>query len=61
MCDPFPYRKQRDAKDMDLDYWAGVVPLALTAGPPEPDPAMAGDRDTPAYTLDYKRGRGSES
>jgi len=29
-----------DADDMDSDAWAGVVPLRLTPGAPEPDPAM---------------------
>ena len=28
-------------KDMDLPYWAGVVPLHIVADEPEPDPALA--------------------
>lgn len=31
-----------DAEDMDLPVWAGVVPLRLTAGDLQPDPALAG-------------------
>jgi hypothetical protein len=29
-----------DDEDYALDAWAGVVPLALTAGPPQPDPLL---------------------
>ena len=29
-----------DAADHDLDVWAGVVPLVLAAGAPEPDPVL---------------------
>ncbi|MEM9404125.1 MAG: pyridoxamine 5'-phosphate oxidase family protein [Pseudomonadota bacterium] len=43
-------------KDMGLDYWAGVIPLAVAAGEPEPDPAMVDGPTTPAYTRDYRRG-----
>ena len=31
-----------DAEDMALPYWAGVVPLTVVPGPPEPDEASAG-------------------
>jgi len=30
--------------DLDLDVWAGTVPLTLTAGPPQPDPALRPDQ-----------------
>ena len=42
-------------KDMALDYWAGVVPLAVAAGEPEPDPEQ-GDRQAPGYLRNYRRG-----
>ncbi len=29
-----------DEEDLELDIWAGVIPLAVTAGEPIPDPAM---------------------
>ena len=43
-------------KDMELDYWAGVIPLELTAGAPEPDPAVSDGRDVPEYARNYRRG-----
>ena len=42
-----------DAEDLDLDVWAGVVPLALVAGDPVQDPdqvARLGERPAPAIT-----------
>jgi uncharacterized protein len=30
-----------DPQDMDLDVWAGVIPLRLCAGDPVPDPVLA--------------------
>ena len=41
-------------KDLTLDYWAGVIPLAVAAGEPEPDPGQ-GDKPTPAYVSNYRR------
>lgn len=29
-----------DAEDMDLDIWAGVIPLSMTSGTPEPAPDL---------------------
>lgn len=29
-----------DAEDLDLDVWAGVVPITMTVGTPEDDPAL---------------------
>ena len=29
-----------DDEDYERDVWAGVIPLALTAGPPAPDPRL---------------------
>jgi nitroimidazol reductase NimA-like FMN-containing flavoprotein (pyridoxamine 5'-phosphate oxidase superfamily) len=47
------------AKDMQLDYWAGVIPLALQASWPIPDPANAGgaQRGIPSYAGNYARRR----
>jgi len=35
--------------DLDLDVWAGVVPAAVTFGPPEPDPALRPGITVPAH------------
>ncbi len=44
-----------DAEDLSLPYWAGVVPLVMAAGPPEPaddlDPAIP----LPPYLSPYRR------
>jgi hypothetical protein len=41
-------------KDNEEDYgwpiWAGVIPLSLTAGEPEPDPALEGDFEPPVWS-----------
>ncbi|MGA8115168.1 MAG: bifunctional pyridoxamine 5'-phosphate oxidase family protein/GNAT family N-acetyltransferase [Actinocatenispora sp.] len=42
-----------DDADLDLPHWAGVLPLRLTAGAPEPDDAS---RPLPGYLLDWRRG-----
>jgi nitroimidazol reductase NimA-like FMN-containing flavoprotein (pyridoxamine 5'-phosphate oxidase superfamily) len=39
-----------DDDDLDLDVWAGVVPLRLTPGAPEQDPAQAKDLPAPVVT-----------
>jgi nitroimidazol reductase NimA-like FMN-containing flavoprotein (pyridoxamine 5'-phosphate oxidase superfamily) len=40
-----------DEEDYALDVWAGVIPLALTAGPPQPDTRLrAGIEPSPAVT-----------
>jgi hypothetical protein len=44
-----------DPEDMDLDVWAGVLPLKLTPGTPEPDEALKEGVDLPDYILKYKR------
>jgi len=44
---------QDAAKDLDLGYWTGVIPLELTAGAPIADPAMQDDPALPAYAADY--------
>jgi nitroimidazol reductase NimA-like FMN-containing flavoprotein (pyridoxamine 5'-phosphate oxidase superfamily) len=35
--------------DLDLPVWAGVLPLALAAGAPEPDPALNAGIPLPRY------------
>lgn len=41
------------AKDLELGYWTGVIPLELTPGTPVPDPLMQGDKPLPDYALNY--------
>ncbi len=43
------------AKDLDLPYWTGVIPLSLTAGAAIPDPVMKEERAVPDYTIRYSR------
>lgn len=43
------------AGDYDLPYWAGVIPLSVTAAAPEPDPAMEDAPETPSYATGYRR------
>jgi uncharacterized protein len=38
-----------EPEDMGLPYWAGVLPLALRPGVPEPDGTLAAGMPTPAY------------
>jgi uncharacterized protein len=44
-----------EEEDLMLPYWAGVVPLSLQAGPPQPDPELAPDLPTPGYLTDTRR------
>ena len=44
-----------DAEDYALPHWAGVLPLALTAAAPQPDPALAPHIPLPDYLRDYRR------
>lgn len=44
-----------DAEDMALPCWAGLLPLAVEPGKPEPDPAMAADLQVPGYVARYRR------
>lgn len=45
-----------DPEDLELDVWAGVVPLKLVAGTPIPAPDLRGGRAVPGYAADYRRG-----
>ena len=38
-----------DPGDMALDVWAGVLPAAMTFGPPEPDPALRPEIGLPSH------------
>jgi len=44
-----------DETDLGLPVWAGVLPLGLAIGTPEPDAALADDIPTPDYITDYRR------
>lgn len=43
------------ASDYELDLWAGVIPLALTAGTPVDDAGLAPGVRTPDFAVDYHR------
>ncbi len=38
-----------DAEDYDLNIWAGVVPMGITYGVPQPDPALKAGVEMPGY------------
>ncbi len=40
--------------DMDLDVWAGVIPLRVSAGRPIPAPDLKPGLDIPDYVRDYR-------
>jgi uncharacterized protein len=42
-----------DEEDYELDVWAGVVPLELTALEPVPDPRLAAGIQAPGYAAKY--------
>jgi uncharacterized protein len=42
-------------EDLELDVWAGVLPLGLVPGEPEPDPLLPGGVPLPGYVKDYRR------
>jgi len=44
-----------DAEDIELPYWAGVIPLTLIAGAPVPDPKHLPRVPAPPTTLAYQR------
>lgn len=44
------------ASDFDLPYWAGVIPLALKASPPVPDPTRPPNVPVPESASGYERG-----
>jgi hypothetical protein len=38
-----------DEEDYALEAWAGVVPIRTTYGPPEPDPRLRDEIETPEH------------
>jgi hypothetical protein len=46
-----------DDEDYAMDVWAGVLPLALTAGAPIPDPRLPENIEPPDYSLNYSRAK----
>lgn len=44
-------------EDLDLPYWAGVVPLHHVWGEPIPAPDLRGDPPVPAYLAEWPSGR----
>lgn len=51
-----------DEEDLALPVWAGVVPLALTPGTPEPDPRLdPAQAAPPAHVAQWPSRRGSSS
>src|SRR5512132_4630107 len=44
-----------DDPDYELPIWAGVLPLALTSGEPEPDPRLGLAIDEPSYVAGWDR------
>jgi len=46
-----------DEEDYRLDVWAGVIPLRMVAGSPQPDPRTDRDRNPSASANEYQRRR----
>ncbi len=46
-----------ETKDLEIDIWAGVLPLSFEIGEPVPDEHTADDKPVPDYVLNYPRGR----
>jgi hypothetical protein len=44
-----------EEEDYELPIWAGILPLSLTAGSPEPDPLLAPDVSVPAHVTGWRR------
>ena len=44
-----------DEEDYALPMWAGVIPLSLQAGEPQPDPRLADGISVPASARSYRR------
>lgn len=44
-----------DDEDYELPLWAGVVPLAIVAGEPIPDPVLPDGIGVPDYLVGYRR------
>ncbi len=46
-----------DEEDYELSAWAGVIPLQLSAGEPEPDPRLTPGAAVPPHIAGYRRGQ----
>ena len=44
-----------EPEDLALDVWAGVLPIAVSFGAPQPDPALSPDVPVPAHIRDRVR------
>ena len=44
-----------DAEDLDLPHWAGVLPLSLVPGTPQPDPDLADGAAVPEHVSAWSR------
>jgi hypothetical protein len=44
-----------EEEDLGLPVWAGILPLGLAAGEPEPDPALSDGLAVPPYVRSYRR------
>jgi hypothetical protein len=44
-----------DKEDLDLPYWAGVIPVTQVYGEPIPAEDLRTDIVTPDYACNYKR------
>jgi hypothetical protein len=44
-----------EPEDYDLDVWAGVLPVSVTFGEPQPDPLLREEIPMPAHIRDYHR------
>jgi uncharacterized protein len=44
-----------DEEDYDLPVWAGILPLGMVAGAPEPDGRLRGDLPVPAHVTGWRR------
>jgi uncharacterized protein len=42
--------------DLNSPAWAGVIPVRMVAGEPEPSPDLAPGIEAPRYATDYRRG-----
>ena len=43
-----------DPEDLDLPYWAGVLPLELTALPPQPSPELPAELSIPEHVTAWR-------
>lgn len=47
-----------DPEDLELPYWAGVLPLATVPGEPVPAPELPADAEVPEHVRSWRRGPG---